>query len=75
MFLEQQINIRMISEGCDTEDWSNDTENSALHHRNKLHLKIYSYRKEFISQYYTFYVIFDAAQTIKKKFRPQTFER
>ncbi len=28
--------IRMISEGsCDTEDWSNDAENSALHHRNK----------------------------------------
>ncbi len=25
----------MISEGsCDTEDWSNDAENSALHHRN-----------------------------------------
>jgi len=31
----------MISEGsCDTEDWSNDAENSALHHRNKLHFKI-----------------------------------
>ncbi len=28
--------IRMISEGSrDTEDWSNDAENSALHHRNK----------------------------------------
>ncbi len=27
----QQIVIRMISEGsCDTEDWRNDTENSAL---------------------------------------------
>ncbi len=27
----------MISEGsCDTEDWSNDAEKSALHHRNKL---------------------------------------
>ncbi len=26
----------MISEGsCDTEDWSNDAENSALHHRKK----------------------------------------
>ncbi len=25
----------MISEGsCDTEDWSNDAENTALHHRN-----------------------------------------
>ncbi len=29
----------MISEGsCDTKDWSNDAENSALHHRNKLYL-------------------------------------
>ncbi len=28
--------IRMISEGSrDTKDWSNDAENSALHHRNK----------------------------------------
>jgi len=32
--------IRLISEGsCDTEDWSNDAENSALHNTNKLHLK------------------------------------
>ncbi len=32
--------IIMISEGsCDTEDWSNDAENSALHHRNKWHFK------------------------------------
>jgi len=30
--------IWMISEGsCDTEDWSNDAENSAWHHKNKLH--------------------------------------
>ncbi len=34
---------------CDTEDWSNDAENSALHHRNKLHLKIYSDRKQLFS--------------------------
>ncbi len=28
----------MISERlCDAEDWSNDAENSALHHRNKLY--------------------------------------
>ncbi len=34
--------IRMISEGpCDTEDCSNDAENSASHHGNKLHCKIY----------------------------------
>ncbi len=31
----------MISEGsCDTEDMSNDAENSALHHRNKLDFKV-----------------------------------
>ncbi len=31
MFLEQQISIRMISEGpFDTEDWRNDSENSTL---------------------------------------------
>ncbi len=31
----------MISEGlCDIEDWSNDAEKSALHHRNKLHTYI-----------------------------------
>jgi len=43
MFLEQQIHhIRVISEGsCDTEDWSNDAENSALHRRNKLHFNLY----------------------------------
>ncbi len=38
--------IRMISEGsCDTEDWSNDAENSTLHHRNKLHFTIYLFGK------------------------------
>ncbi len=32
----------MIFEGsCDTEHWSNDAENSALHNRNNLHFKIY----------------------------------
>ncbi len=31
----------MISEGsCDSEDWSNDAENSALHHRNKLYFQV-----------------------------------
>ncbi len=38
-------NVRMISEGsC---DMSNDAENSALHHKNKLHFKINSNRKQF----------------------------
>ncbi len=37
----------MISEeSCDTEDWSNDAENSALHHMNKLQFTIYSHRKQ-----------------------------
>ncbi len=35
MFLEQHI--IMISEDHVTEDWSNDAENTAAHHRNKLH--------------------------------------
>ncbi len=26
---------------CDTEDWSNDAENTAAHHRNKLYFKVY----------------------------------
>ncbi len=33
-FLEQHI-IMISEESCDTEDWSNDAENTALHHRNK----------------------------------------
>ncbi len=47
---------------CDTEDWSNDAENSAAHHRNKFHFTIYyNINKLFstnISQYYCFYHIF-----------------
>ncbi len=32
----------MISEeSCDTEEWSNDAEKSALHHINKLHFTIH----------------------------------
>jgi len=27
----------MSHDSCDTEDWSNDAENSALRHMNKLH--------------------------------------
>ncbi len=45
----------MISEGsCDTEDWSNDAENPALHNGNKLHFTIYSERKrlfEFVKHF------------------------
>ncbi len=42
MLGEKILHIRMISEGsCDTEDWSNDVENSALHQCNKLHLQLF----------------------------------
>ncbi len=33
---------------CDTKDWNNDAENSALNHRNKLHFTIYSNKKQVI---------------------------
>ncbi len=40
--------IGMISEGsCDTEDWCNDAENSALHHKIKLHFNIYYIENSF----------------------------
>ncbi len=55
--------IRMMSEGsC---DWSNDAENTAAHHRNKLHFNIYLKKKPVIwncnniSYYCCFYCIFD----------------
>ncbi len=32
-------------QSCNTEDWSNDAENAALHHNNKLHFKIFKNRK------------------------------
>ncbi len=51
--------IRMISEeSCDTEHWSNDAENSALHH-NCVSKKRKKKRKENISQYDCFYCSFD----------------
>ncbi len=38
----------MISQGlCDTDDWNNAAENSALHHKNKLHFHIYSHKTFF----------------------------
>ncbi len=44
-FLEHKISMWSSEGSCDTEDWSNDAENSALRHRNKLHFKIYYNRK------------------------------
>ncbi len=41
------LHIKMISEGsCDPEDWSNDAENTDLHHRSNIentYLKLKSY--------------------------------
>ncbi len=38
--------IRMNSEeSCDTEDWSDDVQNSALYHRNALYFKVFYNRK------------------------------
>ncbi len=52
----------MISEGsCDTEDWSNDAENAALHHRNKLLYNIFKY-----NVFYIFHNIFDQIIYFKK---------
>ncbi len=75
----------MISEGsCDTEDWSNDAENSALHHRNKLHLKYIKMKNCYlnsnnISQYCNFYCIFHqinaALISIRDFFKEHTFTR
>ncbi len=33
---------------CDTKDWSNDAENSALHLKNKLHLKYIQIENSYI---------------------------
>ncbi len=65
IFLEHQIRlIRMISEGlCDIEDWSNDAEKSALHHRNKLHTLL----NWNILQYYCFCCIFGQINTGEQK--------
>ncbi len=79
--------IRMISEGsCDTEDWSNDAENSVLLHKNKLHFKIYSNRKQLfqiviifhnITELTVFFVQINAvlvSRTLKKILLTQSFE-
>ncbi len=46
---------------CDTEDWSNDAENTALHQINKLHFNIYYNRQQLFwtELYWSFYCIFD----------------
>ncbi len=74
----------MISEGsCDTEDWSNDAENSALPSQNKFYFKIYSNRNNYnYSQYSCFYCILIVGEhktsfksIIKITYQPQTFEQ
>ncbi len=61
----------MISErSCDTEDWSNDDEYSALHHRNKAHFKIDSDKSNQLN--YIFYQINAALMRIKYIFQKIT---
>uniref|UniRef100_A0A8C2HHX8 Growth factor receptor bound protein 14 n=1 Tax=Cyprinus carpio TaxID=7962 RepID=A0A8C2HHX8_CYPCA len=58
--IDKDQHIKMISEGhCDTEDWSNDSEKSVLHYRNKLHFKIYSNRKHLLEIVKSFHNITD----------------
>ncbi len=58
--IECQDTLKNSEGSCDTEGWSNDAENSALHHRNQLHFKIYCNKKAVynISEYYCFCCIF-----------------
>ncbi len=67
----------MISEGsCDTEDWSNDAENTALHHK-KIHLKCTNketviLKCDNISKVYGLYCRFGEHKRFL--YQPQTFE-
>ncbi len=45
-----------MKDHCDTEDLGNDAENSAFHHRNKLHFTIYSNRKVILTCNYISHV-------------------
>ncbi len=50
----------MIPEGsCDTEKWSNDAENSDLHHRNKLPFKnvFFKYKTVILSFNYIYILV------------------
>ncbi len=53
---EANQHITINSEGsCDTEDWSNDADSSALHHRikkNAIHIYIYIYIYDTIESSY-----------------------
>jgi len=52
--------IKMISEGsCDTEDWSNDAESSALTSQKYITFQNIFKIENIISQYYCFYCFFD----------------
>ncbi len=41
LLIIKQVFYKNSEGSIDTEDKSNDAENSAFHHRNKLHFKIY----------------------------------
>ncbi len=50
-----RLDLYHISKGsCDTEDWSNDAENSALHYRNKCNFNI-QLLQIVMSQFYIFF--------------------
>ncbi len=63
----------MISErSCDTEDWSNDAEDSALQQKNKLHFNMYSYRNTYFKlKYFFLYQINTALVSIRYFFKKQ----
>ncbi len=82
-FMSQQVRVSQnisISKGsCDTEDWHNDVEITALNNKNKLHFKIYSNRKPSNRKYFTilllllyfFYQINAALVSIRGFFQKQ----
>ncbi len=47
-----------ISSACATEDWRNDAENSALHHKNKLHFKLKYILKKYLSYFKLKFLLF-----------------
>ncbi len=69
----------MISEeSSDSEDWSNDAENSALHHRNKLHFTIYVILNNhiYLLLFWLYFLIKwqETFRKIVKSYQPQTFD-
>ncbi len=55
LFSSESVYYNDFWRSCGTEDWSNDAENTALHHRNKLHFTIYYNRNSYfkLQKYFT----------------------